>query len=264
MFLFLCYVLKYNITNRELLVSDGNGIMLLFKKLSFMSVALAGVMCLAACAETVFPDYDDSKEDDVVIGEGGRVVKGLPDEESGLRADVDNVSYEGDDSGEEGVVKKGKDEVKPVVLSAENENNVAPAAVVPVNVSEEKAEEPAGPSVSYRLDTFYFNNGSAVLDNNDRAKIKQIAKTVKAHNAFVIVYGYASSRTRNTDAATHKLANFKISSERAENVAAALRREGVPSEKIMVEALSDTVPAYQEIMPEGERLNRRAEVYIAY
>ncbi len=237
--------------------------MLLFKKLSFMSVALAGVMCLAACAETIFPDYDDSQEDDVVIGEGGRVVKEMPDEESGLKADVANVAYEGDDSGEEGVVKKSDDDSSTAVIDG-NDDAVASAVVVPVNVSGEKTGEATGPSVSYRLDTFYFNNGSSALDNNDRAKIKQIAKTVKAKNAFVTVYGYASSRTRNTDAATHKLANFKISLERAENVAAALKREGVPAKKIMVEALSDTVPAYQEVMPEGERLNRRAEVYISY
>ncbi len=66
------------------------------------------------------------------------------------------------------------------------------------------------------------------------------------------------------DAATHKLANFKVSSERAQNVAAALKKAGVPASKIVVEALSDTAPAYQEVMPEGERLNRRAEVYISY
>ncbi len=76
--------------------------------------------------------------------------------------------------------------------------------------------------------------------------------------------GYASSRTRNTDAVTHKLANFKISSERAQNVANALRRAGLKADMIEVEALSDSAPVYQEVMPEGERLNRRAEIYIAY
>lgn len=60
------------------------------------------------------------------------------------------------------------------------------------------------------------------------------------------------------------MANFKISSERAENVAAALRRAGVPARNITVEALSDTAPAYLEVMPEGERLNRRAEIYVSY
>ena len=46
--------------------------------------------------------------------------------------------------------------------------------------------------------------------------------------------------------------------------AQALRKAGIPSSKIVVEALSDSAPAYLEVMPEGERLNRRAEVYISY
>jgi outer membrane protein OmpA-like peptidoglycan-associated protein len=47
-------------------------------------------------------------------------------------------------------------------------------------------------------------------------------------------------------------------------VAAALRRAGMPANKILVEAMSDNRPAYLEVMPEGERLNRRTEVYISY
>jgi len=52
--------------------------------------------------------------------------------------------------------------------------------------------------------------------------------------------------------------------ERAQNVALALKRAGVSADKISIEAMSDSAPAYQEVMPEGERLNRRAEIYIAY
>ena len=60
------------------------------------------------------------------------------------------------------------------------------------------------------------------------------------------------------------MANFRVSAARAENVANALRRAGMPASKIKVEALSDSNPAYLEVMPEGERLNRRAEIYISY
>ena len=91
-----------------------------------------------------------------------------------------------------------------------------------------------------------------------------LVKEAKANNATVTVYGYASSRTRNTDVVSHKMANFRVSLARAESVAAALRRAGLPASRITVEALSDTAPAYLEVMPEGERLNRRAEVYISY
>lgn len=124
--------------------------------------------------------------------------------------------------------------------------------------------ESSAPSVSYRLDTFYFADGSSVLDSEYNGNIRKIVKEAKANNATVTVYGYASSRTRNTDVVSHKMANFRVSLARAESVAAALRRAGLPASRITVEALSDTAPAYLEVMPEGERLNRRAEVYISY
>ena len=62
----------------------------------------------------------------------------------------------------------------------------------------------------------------------------------------------------------HKLANFKVSADRATNTAKALRRFGVDANNITTQALSDSMPMYQEVMPEGERLNRRAEIYLAY
>ena len=78
------------------------------------------------------------------------------------------------------------------------------------------------------------------------------------------VLGYSSSRTNDTDYVSHKIANFKVSLARAEAVADALIKAGVPDEKVLLEALSDSRPAYLEVMPEGERLNRRVEVYIGY
>ncbi len=89
-------------------------------------------------------------------------------------------------------------------------------------------------------------------------------KIAKKNDAKIRVLGYASSRTRNTDIATHKLMNFRVSQARADAVAKALVRAGLPASDITVEALSDSNPAYLEVMPEGERLNRRAEVYISY
>jgi len=243
--------------------------LLQIRKLGLAFALCGGILLLNACASVMFPDIDD--DDEIVVGEGGRVVKTLPGEGKTLNADTEHASYEGQEDKND-VVEKTDDvipeedkaepaEVKPVVREVEE----------PVAVSEAKAvetlilpDEQKGPSVSYRADTFYFENGSSVLSSDYKDNISRIAKEVKANGANVIVYGYASSRTRNTDAATHKLANFKVSSERAQNVANALKKAGVPASKITVEALSDTAPAYQEVMPEGERLNRRAEVYISY
>ena len=227
----------------------------------------ASLLMLTACASAVFPDFDDNEED-VVVSEGGRVVRQMPEEGSSLKADMKNASYEGEEA-----TDNTDDEVVEEVVE---EETVTAAETVPVKeenleeeveaaeVVEELTAEPAGPSVSYRVDTFYFDNGSAYLSPKYNPNLRKIAKMVKENNANVVVYGHSSSRTRDTDPVSHKLANFKASLERAQNVAAALKRAGVPAGKISVQAMSDSAPAYQEVMPEGERLNRRAEVYISY
>ena len=248
--------------------------MFLLKKMTVWCGICAAVLALNACASAVFPDFEDDGE--IMVSEGGRIVRKIPKEGSSLRADTENAAYEEDD-------EDLNDSVEEIVAEEEVEAaKSTPVAVdeigeEPMDEDEEQQEADAtpdvdaligvqavGPSVSYRLDTFYFDNGSAVLSGKYNSSLRKIVREAKANNASVIVYGHSSSRTRNTDPASHKLANFKISLERAQSVAAALRRAGMPADKIVVEALSDSAPAYQEVMPEGERLNRRAEVYIAY
>ena len=233
----------------------------------------AGLLMLTACASAVFPDFDDNEED-VVVSEGGRVVRQMPEEGSSLRADTQNVAYEGEENTEEAEMSEEPQEddveeetviaAETVPVKEENLEEPQEEEVEAAEVVEELTSEPAGPSVSYRVDTFYFDNGSAYLSPKYNPSLRKIAKMVKENNANVVVYGHSSSRTRDTDPVSHKLANFKASLERAQNVAAALRRAGVPSGKISIQAMSDSAPAYQEVMPEGERLNRRAEVYISY
>ena len=141
-------------------------------------------------------------------------------------------------------------------LSVVTEEEVATAEALP--------EKAFVPSVTYQLDTFYFENGSSFLDADYRERIRKIVRAAKKDNAHVRVVGHASSRTNDTDIVSHKLANFMVSQKRAEAVAEELRRAGMPAELISVEALSDSAPAYLEVMPEGERLNRRVEVFLSY
>lgn len=132
------------------------------------------------------------------------------------------------------------------------------------NTSKKTIEAAVEPSVAYQAATILFADGSAVIAPEYDSEIRYVARLAKRKNAHVTVYGFSSSRTRNTDMATHKMINFQTSLKRAENVAAALIRAGVPQKSVAVEALSDSQPLYREIMPEGERLNRRAEIYISY
>ena len=150
------------------------------------------------------------------------------------------------------------------VTTASKAKIVASAEQITSKPTAAETDQPRVPNVTYLVDTFYFDNGGASLSGNAYARLRKIAREAKKNHGFVRVMGYASSRTRNTDMASHKMANFKISLARAEAVARVLRQVGMPQNKILVEAMSDNRPAYLEVMPEGERLNRRAEVYISY
>lgn len=120
------------------------------------------------------------------------------------------------------------------------------------------------PSSMTLISTIYFDNGSSSVNSEYSNNIKDIVKLAKDSNALIYVFGHSSSRTQNTDYVSHKLANFNVSERRAESVANALIRAGAKKEHVVVEAFSDTRPEYLEVMPEGERLNRRAEIYLAY
>ena len=244
---------------------------------------------LCSCSSAVFPDIieEDNAADSPVMSEDssfvGRKSKkielAMPEEGSSLRADEQNVAYDDEDKELDAAMNSDmvKDEVTPAKTKPIQKAEIKKAEPVEMpqstDLSEEETiveptavtEDDGTPSVSYRMDTFYFNNGSAVLDSQYNKQIRNIAKLAKSKkNAVVKVLGFASSRTRNTDVVSHKLANFKISAERAASVANALKRYGLPASQIETEALSDSAPAYQEVMPEGERLNRRVEVYITY
>lgn len=251
--------------------------MFLLKKVSVLCGICSAVLLLNACANAVFPEIED--EEEITVGEGGRVVRTLPKEGNSLKADEANRAYEGEEESEtpandsvEQIIEKDESvaavETKPVLSeekTAPKQESGKTAKAAEASVSDMSIlTESSVPSVSYRLDTFYFADGSSVLDSEYNGNIRKIVKEAKANNATVTVYGYASSRTRNTDVVSHKMANFRVSLARAESVAATLRRAGLPASRITVEALSDTAPAYLEVMPEGERLNRRAEVYISY
>ncbi|MBR6663721.1 MAG: OmpA family protein [Alphaproteobacteria bacterium] len=229
----------------------------------------SAILVLSACASAMFPEFDDSFEE-IEVHEGGHVAYEMNDEDSALRSDTENVAYENEDNETGDKVDAAKSipvktedvDYEPQDEEVEQEE-VKQEEAVEESVIAETSEEYV-PSVSYKAGTIYFDNGSSVVATKYRDNIRKIAKLVKENNAVVTVYGHSSSRTRNTDPVSHKLANFKASMERAQNVALALKRAGVPADKISIEAMSDSAPAYQEVMPEGERLNRRAEIYIAY
>jgi outer membrane protein OmpA-like peptidoglycan-associated protein len=116
-----------------------------------------------------------------------------------------------------------------------------------------------------KVATIIFTNGSSRLTGRDVKILRDVLKLKRQKNGQkVVVVGHASSRTRNMDPVKHKMVNFKISVSRADVVAKELHRLGLKSSELSIDAVSDTEPAYFEIMPSGEAGNRRAEVYIDF
>ena len=95
----------------------------------------------------------------------------------------------------------------------------------------------------------------------------QVRDAVAAFNALggvgsIKVVGHASSRTANMPVERHLEVIFQKSQARANAVAQALIRAGVPADKVRIEAVGDSQPVYYESMPKGEDGNRRAEIFV--
>ncbi|MEE8445832.1 MAG: OmpA family protein [Alphaproteobacteria bacterium] len=112
------------------------------------------------------------------------------------------------------------------------------------------------------LATVRFAVGSARVGKSARAALRRVALTIKRNRVRVRVVGHASSRTRDLDPMSHQLANFRVSLDRANAVARELIRRGVNPDAISVDAVSDTQPAFIEVMPAGEAANRRVTILI--
>jgi outer membrane protein OmpA-like peptidoglycan-associated protein len=76
------------------------------------------------------------------------------------------------------------------------------------------------------------------------------------------VVGHASSRTADMSLERHLEAIFRKSQQRADAVAQALIKAGIPASKVVVQAVGDSQPVYYESMPKGEQGNRRAEIFL--
>ncbi len=107
-----------------------------------------------------------------------------------------------------------------------------------------------------------FPNGSASLSARALKEIAKAAKMVREQGGYLRVVGHASSRTKDMPVAQHKMVNFDISLKRAQQVAKALIKRGIPATAILVEAKGDSEPLYFEAMPRGEAENRRVEIYL--
>lgn len=103
-----------------------------------------------------------------------------------------------------------------------------------------------------------------MLNAEGRAKVHAAVEAFKKEggSAYLRIVGHSSSRTSNMPLEKHLEIVFAKSQDRADAVAAEAIREGVPANRVLVEAVGDSQPIYYESMPKGEDGNRRAEIFI--
>ncbi|NQV83770.1 MAG: OmpA family protein [Rhodospirillales bacterium] len=131
-----------------------------------------------------------------------------------------------------------------------------------VQASLDSAASPVSSGEEVKVATILFTNGSSKLRAADTRILGAVVRLQRKQGGQIRIVGHASSRTRNLAPIQHKMANFKISVDRADRVAAALVRLGVSNKNIQIAAVSDAEPAYYEFMPSGEAGNRRTVVYL--
>ena len=110
----------------------------------------------------------------------------------------------------------------------------------------------------------YFPGDATTLSKTGMAEVRQAAAAFKAQGGAgtIKVVGHASSRTANMPVERHLELIFQKSQARANAVAQALIRAGVPAAQVQIEAVGDSQPVYYESMPKGEDGNRRAEIFL--
>ncbi len=110
----------------------------------------------------------------------------------------------------------------------------------------------------------YFPGDATNLSKMGMAEVRQAVAAFKAQGGAgtIKVVGHASSRTGNMPVERHLELIFQKSQARANAVAQALIRAGVPAAQVQIEAVGDSQPVYYESMPKGEDGNRRAEIYL--
>ena len=110
----------------------------------------------------------------------------------------------------------------------------------------------------------YFSGDGVKLNKAAHAKIRAAVAAFKAQGGrgTIRVVGHASSRTANMSVERHMETIFAKSQARASAVAQDLIHQGVPADKVLVDAVGDSQPIYFESMPKGEQGNRRAEIFV--
>ncbi|MBV9695200.1 MAG: OmpA family protein [Alphaproteobacteria bacterium] len=110
----------------------------------------------------------------------------------------------------------------------------------------------------------FFPGDGTLLNAEARERVRTAVAEFKQRGGtgYIRIVGHASSRTSNMPIEKHLEVIFDKSQDRADAVAKEIIKQGVPANRVLVEAVGDSQPVYYESMPKGEDGNRRAEIFL--
>jgi len=107
-----------------------------------------------------------------------------------------------------------------------------------------------------------FSESTTILSADAKAQVRSAAESFNARGAtgYIRVVGHASSAATKVSEARRLQLNFERSQARATSVMRELIKDGVPANKILIDAVGDSQPVY-DAAAQGENGNRRAEIF---
>jgi outer membrane protein OmpA-like peptidoglycan-associated protein len=108
----------------------------------------------------------------------------------------------------------------------------------------------------------FFAHDTTVLSGEAKAQVREAARAFMARGGqgYVRVVGHASSGASSLTGERQLVSNFEHSQARATAVARALIAQGVPADKVLVQAVGDDGSGYSVTAPAGEDGGRRADI----
>lgn len=221
-----------------------------------VALAIAPLLFLGACASA--PEWADPTgwlDDSEPVPENQTVVVPEGQEES-----FPNLASVPDEAPE----ASSKEERERLTKELTADRDSANYSTEPLRSSIRRTAS-AGPAVAgatEQIAVIYFDSASADLDSEDLEVLRQVFLIHQAEGGVLKVQGHASGKTGAVSAPDRERINLEMSARRADSVAQALRNFGVSPAAILVEALSDSKPVYEESTANGEAWNRRAEIFL--
>ena len=123
-----------------------------------------------------------------------------------------------------------------------------PPVLTPLATSGKSSQKPAAP-LGTPIAEIRFTGDSTSLSEEDRQSLEKVVPLYQQHQGRVRIVGYAGAGS----GATEQLNSFRAALDRAQVVAAALTKAGIPADKIAVEAApsaSDSVESRAEVVLE--------------